>query len=206
VSSVGAQGLSAAVSALPAAVSAPPVPELLAYGRVVEALSRRQTVVPLRYGCFLDGKPALRHVLAERQDQYRALLKDLEGRVEMGIRILLPAARVATGQEPQPRNGCGYLAWRRDLYGLRETATRQHQDLLERYVQAFAGLHGRHRTETAARAGVVVLSLYSLIPASQVRRFRAAFQALTAPEGPKALISGPWPPYNFVTPEAGEQR
>ena len=90
VSFVAGQGLCAAVSELDAEEGAPPVSELLVYSRVVEDLHRLQAVVPMRYGCFLNGIEAIRNALKERQRQYETLLAQLEGHVEMGIRILFP--------------------------------------------------------------------------------------------------------------------
>jgi hypothetical protein len=83
-------GLCAAVSELDFAVQAPPVAELLAYASVIEFLHRRQAVIPMRYGCFLNGIPAILEVLKAAQRRYVVLLAELDGQVEMSIRILLP--------------------------------------------------------------------------------------------------------------------
>ncbi len=201
VSLITAHGLVAAISELDSMENAPPVAELLVYGRVIEELFRMQAVVPMRYGCFLDGLPAIHRVLAEKQRLYEELLKELEGHVEMGIRILLPEQGVKLQPEAQPTDGCGYLAMRKAHYQVRDQNSLQHQALMDRYVQAFYGLQCKHRTETATRDGAVILSLYYLIPKSQVSRFRETFQRVVEQEGSKTLISGPWPPYNFACPE-----
>jgi hypothetical protein len=44
-----------------------------------------------------------------------------------------------------------------------------------------------------------LLSLYFLVPGSAVESFRQAFRHLSATEPARLLLSGPWPPYNFVT-------
>ena len=198
VSFVIAQGLGAAVSELAPVGNAPPVSDLLVYGRVVEDLFRMQAVVPMRYGCFLEGLPAIQHILEERNRQYDALLKELEGRVEMGIRILLPEPVAKPRQEAQPVNGCGYLALRKAHYRMQDDNSRHHQALLDRYIQSFSGLSAKHRTEMATEGGSVLLSLYFLIPKSQVNRFRETFQQVVENGESKTLISGPWPPYNFA--------
>ena len=204
---VTARGLAAAVSEAASLENAPPVAELLAYGRVVEELFSKQAVVPLRYGCFLEGLPAVQRILEEGERPYAELLNGLDGCVEMGVRLLFPEGAVTPTptpflQETKPVDGGGYLAQRRAHYRLRDEDTRQHQALLDRYVQAFAGLHCKHRAETATRDGSVVLSLSFLIPKIQVDRFRETFRQVAGPEGVKSLLSGPWPPYNFATPEA----
>ncbi len=198
VSFVTGDGLCAAVSEKSAEDGAPPIAELLVYSRVVEALHRRQAVVPLRYGCFLNGIPLIRAALKERQRQYHALLEKLEGQVEMGIRILLSEEVGESRQEKQPATGQDYLTLRKAHYRMRDETSGHHQMILERTIQAFSGLYGRQRTETAAKNGSVILSLYFLMPENKVSLFRETFRRVAEVEEAKALISGPWPPYNFV--------
>jgi hypothetical protein len=204
LSVVCAAGLAAAVAELPSAAAAPPVAELLAYSRAVAELHRRQAVIPMRYGCFLEDESAIQRLLVEKRGDYTALLGELEGRVEMGVRILLTES-VATAAAPPPaatpRDGSQYLATRREFYRVREASSLQYQALLDRCSAAFAGLYTQHRTETGRRDGLVVLSLYFLVPQEHTDGFRETFRRQVEQAGPKALLSGPWPPYNFATPE-----
>lgn len=200
VSFVESGGLCAAVSQTPSQDGAPPVSDLLAYERVVEALHRSTTVIPMRYGCFLAGTPELQRLLLAKASQYETLLKELEGHVEMGIRILLSERAAEPPSGRQPVTGRDYLAVRRARYGLSEEASRQHKVLLDRYNQAFSGLYSTCRMETNERGGRAVLSLYYLIPENAVGSFREAFARAVATEEAKTLVSGPWPPYSFATP------
>jgi len=216
---VEAHGLCAAASELDLEEGAPPVAELLAYAQVVEALHRRRAVVPMRYGCFLNDIPAIRGVLKERRRQYETLLAELAGHVEMGIRILLSekgshhrqgemnngetlSTTVTTTQpkEEHAINGRAYLALRKVHYRMQEEASQDRQSLIDRYIHAFSGLCARHRIETEAKKDAVILSLYFLTPASAVNRFRETFGDIAAKGNDEAMLSGPWPPYNFVTP------
>jgi hypothetical protein len=56
---------------------------------LIFCIVKEPAVVPMRYGCFLNGMKAIRNALKERRRQYETLLVQLEGHVEMGIRILL---------------------------------------------------------------------------------------------------------------------
>lgn len=204
VSFVAAHGLCAAVSEMSSLEGAPPVSELLAYGKVVEDLHRLHAVVPMRFGCVLDGVPDVRRLLKERKRRYESLLGELKGRVEMGIRILLPEREGTPRREERPLNGRGYLARRKAHYRTTDETSRDHKMLLSRYIDAFAGLYGRCRTAVEATGGTVVLSLYFLVPESKVDRFRESFRRMADGGSPRTLISGPWPPYNFVTPDLAE--
>ena len=233
VSFIEAHGLCAVVSEVDFEEGAPPVAELLAYAHVVESLHRRQAVVPMRYGCFLNGIPAIRNVLKVRQHQYETLLAELDGHVEMGIRILLPEKRrprrhgetslcsdalSVTGSEkenPAPEttplpneksasNGRTYLALRKVHYQMQEETSQDRQMLTDLYLQAFSELYIRHRTETDLKNGAVILSLYFLTPKNAVNRFRETFGNMMAKGNDEAMLSGPWPPYNFVTTILGK--
>ncbi|MBU1185024.1 MAG: GvpL/GvpF family gas vesicle protein [Proteobacteria bacterium] len=219
VSFVAGHGLCAAVSEMAAAEGAPPVSELLVYSRVVEEIHRIQAVVPMRYGCFLNGIKAIRNALKERQRQYETLLAQLEGHVEMGIRILLPekewrprqeetrrdplstAGTTAQPKDEQSIDGRAYLALRKVHYQMQDETFEDRRALIDRYIQAFSGLYARHRTETDTKNGAVILSLYFLTPESKVNRFRETFGRVAENGDAKAMLSGPWPPYNFVTPD-----
>jgi hypothetical protein len=201
LSFVEVPGLAAAASELALVESAPPVAELLAYGRVVQELHRRQAVIPMRYGAFVEGLSALQRLLTERTPRYAALLRELEGQVEMGIRVLVPDGGVTLPPGAPPVDGGQYLAGRKAYYRMRDENARQHQALLDHYVRAFAGLYGKQRTETAARDGQTVLSLYFLIPRGLIGPFKDVFRRVVETAGARALLSGPWPPYNFVTPD-----
>lgn len=198
VSFVKSDGLWAAVSDTPSQDGPPPVSDLLVYGRVVEALHHRVAVIPMRYGCFLAGIPELQRLLQEKEREYEILLKELEGHVEMGIRILLPQRAERPPKRGQPVTGCDYLAVRRAQYRMSEEVSGRHKSLVDRYDHAFGGLYSKSRTEADERGGRIVLSLYYLIPESTVGLFREAFARTATAEGAKALVSGPWPPYNFA--------
>ena len=209
VSFVAGHGLCAAVSELDVEESAPPVSELLVYSKVVEDLHRLQAVVPMRYGCFLNGIKAIRDALKERHRQYETLLVQLEGHVEMGIRILLPqkewrdalsiAGTAAQPEDEKPVDGRAYLALRKVHYQMHDETLQGCQALIDRYIRAFSGLYAKHRIETDTKNATVILSLYFLTPESKVNRFRETFGRVAENGDARALLSGPWPPYNFVT-------
>jgi hypothetical protein len=206
---VEAHGLCAAVSELDVEEGTPPVAELLSYAQVVETLHRRQAVVPMRYGCFLNGIPAIRDVLTAGLRQYETLLAEIDGHVEMAIQIILPEKKcekissegITLPNEKSAISGRDYLALRKIHYHMQEEMSQDCQAFVDRYIRSFSGLYVRHRTERNMNNGAVILSLYFLTPENAVNRFRDIFGDMMAAVNDEALLSGPWPPYNFVTTE-----
>lgn len=209
VLTVGDHRLRAATSRIGTQDLVADIPRLLAYERVVEAFHRENTIIPLRYGCVFEDLSQLRRLLQGQGRQYQLVLNELEGCVEMGIRLLIPARSERLSGDPEfraspapetttGRPGGAYLAARRERYASLDRETQAQALIAEKMCQAFAGLYVRRRMESRDLEGERLLSLYFLVPRPSLNRFRQTFQQLCAPPGGKFLLSGPWPPYNFV--------
>ncbi len=209
--------LSAAVSMIARADLAPDVPRIQAYERVVLSFHRQDTVIPMRYGCVLEQETQVIQLLEEHGPQYEAILQELEGCVEMGLRVLLPAASLATvspgglegSREDVERHpldpavtpecpGLAYLTARKAHYVHQDRWTQEYRQAADRCLAQFAGLFVKCKTE-APSPRLPLLSLYFLVPRNAVESFRQAFRHLIETESARLLLSGPWPPYNFVT-------
>jgi len=195
----------------------PDIPRVRDYERVVLSYHHRGAVVPMRYGCVVEQESQAIQLLEEHGPRYEALLKELDGCVEMGLRVLLPsgpwAAVIPGGPEarrevdgpcpPDPaaaadRLGLTYLTARKAHYASQDRWTKEYRQAAQRCRDQFAGLYVKYTTE-APSPRLPLHSLYFLVPRPAVESFRQAFLHLTASEPARLLLSGPWPPYNFVT-------
>jgi len=124
-------------------------------------------------------------------------------------------------------SGLRYLNDRRARYREEERLALEEEEdqTVERCRTAFAGLYADFRTELsrirgsgafegdqgASRSrddgepGVRMASLVFLVKRDREEAFREAFRDLSREEGMKVLLSGPWPPYNFVAGEVIEK-
>jgi hypothetical protein len=166
----------------------------------------------MRYGCVFEEESQVIHLLDEHGSQYEALLQELEGCVEMGLRVLLPSGpgagltpggREDTGPPPPPggarrRPGLAYLTARQAHYAHQDRWTREYRQTADRCLEQFTGLFVKAKMEGPSPR-LPLLSLFFLAPARAVGSFRQAFRDLAATEPARLLLSGPWPPYNFVT-------
>jgi len=136
--------------------------------------------------------------------------------VEMGLRVLLPsgpgAAPTAGGPErrenagPPPSNtagalnrpGLAYLLARKAHFAHQDRWTKEYRQAADRCLAQFTGLYVKAKTEGPSPR-LPLLSLYFLVPHRVVESFRQTFRYLAATESARLLLSGPWPPYNFVT-------
>lgn len=214
----------------PAGSPAADVSSILDFEKVVAAFHRTRTVLPFRFGCVLDGEARAREALRERRAEYQALLLRLGGCVEMGIRLLLPLkGKEPSGGEAAPvpaartSPGVNYLRARKALYTEEDRFASGEGDdpTVGRCRAAFAGVYEDSRSElppipgpgafkgdraapggkNGAETAVRMASLVFLVKRDREEAFREAFRVLSREGGMKILLSGPWPPYNFVDGE-----
>lgn len=206
------RSLRAAISRINQGDLAPDLPRVQTYERVVLSCHRQGTVIPMRYGCAVEEDSQVTQHLDEHGPHYEALLSELEGCVEMGLRVLLPSGpwaavtpggpescRELAGPSAMPeRLGLAYLTARKAHYANQDRWTNEYRQAEKRCRAHFEGLFVKCKTE-APSTRLPLLSLYFLVPGSAVESFRQAFRDLSATEPARLLLSGPWPPYNFVT-------
>ena len=201
-------GLSAGLSELAESDLVPDISQILAYEAVVEDLYRDRTVIPVRYGCRLEGASDARSLLERHRDEYGVLLDELEGLGEMGIQILLDNSGVGTERDAWPvppksfplpcNSGAAYLAAKRERYLGLDRAGLHERLLVEELWYSLAGLYVRRKVEFPDSNRSRLLSLYFLVPRAAVESFCRAARHFHPKESVKLLLSGPWPPYNFV--------
>lgn len=210
------RGLSAAISAIGPTELAPDLAKVQAYERVVNSYHGQGTIIPMRYGSVLEQESQVIKFLAEHDLQYQLLLEELEGCVEMGLRLLLPTAilkALSAGDPPacgevaeiqtRPtsgapnRQGLTYLTARKAHYAHQDRWTTEYRQAAERCLSQFHGLFVKSKT-VAPTPALPLLSLYFLVRRTGVDSFRQTFRQLSEMESARLLLSGPWPPYNFV--------
>ncbi len=247
---VSSNGLVAAVSRITRENLKSDIPLIMAYKKVIDSFHRERTVIPMRYGCMMEEKKQVAQLLEKNRIQYEALLKKLDGCVEMGIRVLMVDCRLKIEdlrnselENSDPKSpiqnlkskmlGRAYIAARKAYYEQEDKLGKETDAIIEQYRTAFSGLYVNFKAEYASTdnhqadfAGLLrrsgyegrkvaqaataessipnhLLSLYLLVPRQSVKRFRRVFRCIFSGQVDNALLSGPWPPYNFVTDCSG---
>jgi hypothetical protein len=215
VALVSNNGLTAAISGITQPNLLPDVSRILTYKRVVEFFHRDRTVIPMRYGCTFNGKQQVCRLLEEHGGQYGRLLGTIKGCVEMGIRILIADGGLEIAElkknerqflfngdksrQGGPKSktpGRAYLSARKIHYDREDQVDKEFETVLSHFHRVFSGLYIRFKSEFQNH----LLSLYFLVPREAVKHFRQVFLDISQDAAAKLLLSGPWPPYNFVMP------
>jgi hypothetical protein len=166
----------------------------LDYGAVIERICSNVTVIPMRYGSMMPDEVSIKHHLSIAAAVYKQLLDKMEGCLEMGVRILMPEETARTQGDVLISSGHAYLA------GLKLKYQPEDKVLME-IASLDRTLRGLYRTSVHeichwhGRPGCLV-SYLVLKP--QLPLFSAELMAYVEND-PRFSVSGPWPPWNFVS-------
>lgn len=171
---------------------------------IVEALRNHYPALPVRFGTVFRNAESITSAIAE---QYELLVADLDrvgDKVELSVTALwaVPACgdeRIShTDDAPSQHAGARYLRARAfDLR--RDEAQKERAGAAARKLDdALRTFTLECRTSLLPTPRIAVRTAYLLHPA-KVGAFRAAFDALRGVHDDlRLLLTGPWPPYNFV--------
>lgn len=185
--------------------------------QVLDAVIEQCTPLPMRLCTLYSDEDGLRRMLDRRQHDLSAALSELRGKLEWGVQIFAAPERAAAKASPPSGNASGTsylqqkLAARRAAQqadaGLDAICERLHGELCA--VALACRLGAPQRAEVSRRQMPMIMNGFYLVPNQQRERFCRRAGELhdeVAEQGLALQLTGPWPPYNFVTAVVGEER
>ena len=88
-------GLAAAVMSWPEEEPSVDTVRLVAYEEAIARIHATRTVIPLRFGCVVEGESEVHRLMREHRAEYQQLLAQWEGLTEMGLRLWCGSRRGA---------------------------------------------------------------------------------------------------------------
>jgi hypothetical protein len=199
-------------SELPAASNT----RLQSYADVVARIHMNEVLIPMRFGCVLTSDDSVRELLVRYRERLLSQLEHVGDCAEFGIRLLLPEASAASTSGDDPAFDRGENGGRQSASGasagpglahLTSIRLRLDRELLvtaearvaRTAIEALvSGLFREVRDELGQIAGRHLMSLYFLVPREQGDAFVESLRQDASSVVGAGLMSGPWPPYNFV--------
>jgi hypothetical protein len=194
--------LGAIASRLSSADADPDVMRLLVYSKIVESFNHERAVIPMRYGCRFKTIDDIVDFLKREQNTFGALLSEIDGRVEMSasVNFDLPRENSVTHPDKSPStaksSAMKYLAGRQQHYSLVDEAGAQREEVRKSLCAMVEGKFVRAINEKLHHEQKSELTVHFLVPRDGIAEFT---RALRAKGRPSITVSGPWPPYNFVS-------
>ena len=188
-----------------------------AHERVLDALCRQTTVIPMRLCTVYKTEGGVREMLRRESAALLEKLQNMEGKVEWGVKVFFhrrSASRRASGEEPsrESASGAEYMHHRR-----RERDRGRQLD--EQIEAAVAEIHERldslseestlnppQRPEVSAHPGEMVLNGAYLVQRENESAFHeeaTELQSRFEGIGIELAVTGPWPAYNFLPSAIG---
>jgi hypothetical protein len=190
----------------------------LAHERVVEHFALQgaapATVLPMKLFTLFHGDERAAAQIRERREEIERVLDRIAGRVEWGVRIhfredearrqALAAVQAAPDPStPRPASGTSFLQRKkaekesaRDLAGRARIEVESAYDELARHA-----VEARRREPAPGEAGArLLLDAAFLVPSEDGEAFEAEIRRQADRLGPscEVILTGPWPPYNFL--------
>ncbi len=203
------QGIGAVISTRDGEPPPASADALWCHEAVIEALMEDRTVLPVRYGTMLPSARAVADMLCRGHTRFTDDIARVQGQVEIGVRFV-PFAVGAEDMSAAPKgpiapSGTAYL----------RTKVAEAQDRERRCAAAMETARAMHailkRLATASRFDAATadrdwIAASFLMPRDATETFRQAVGRLAKAHPKLALLcTGPWPPYSFVSAQAGER-
>ena len=197
-----------------------------AHENILETVSAARALIPMRFCNIYNSEGRVREMLAQYYDDFVTNLARLEGKREWGIKIYCDESRLADGIErisdrvkelkaemATKSSGAAYIL-RKKLDAAtseeierasNECAQRSHDRLSSHAAQStLTALRDRQLT---GRRDEMILNGAYLVVEGQLAVFRGELERLQGDYGDLGFsfeMTGPWPPYNFVTIGSGD--
>ena len=175
----------------------------VAHDAVIEFFFRRVQVIPLKlFTLFSSDEKVVAHVRRELPALKR-MFAALRGFEEWGVRII--AGEVAAESARTLQSGRDYLQIKKRLHADTVAPPRATTRAIDGALRSMARLASRMRKETLPAVGrgrpyaAGASFLVSARRRESWKKHVAALAASLAGDGHRLEMSGPWPPYHFVS-------
>jgi hypothetical protein len=188
-----------------------------AHHGVADALAAKHTVVPLRPFTLFSTEARARATFAALTAEVGAALDRVSGKAEWVLRIGQPEPARVPARSPgssgpttrTPTSGTSFLAQKAAAKrSAGELAARVRHDA----AAVFAAL-ARLAAESSERPAVpgtgLLLDAAFLVPSRQIASFKRVLETEAKGllrDGCRVSLTGPWPPYSFVSLDSGPNR
>jgi len=195
--------------------------KVLAHQRVLEAMLTSHTLVPMRFCTIYTSEDRVQEMLAQHYDDFVEALARLEGKQEWGVKVYCDGETLAQRVEEvsdrikelktemeQKSSGMAYFLKKKMDEMIAEEMERISDEYAQRSHDRLSGhaeeavINPLQSKELTGRKEAMVLNGAYLVAEEQLAALRAELERLEeeySDLGFSYEMTGPWPPYNFVS-------
>ncbi|MBI2470007.1 MAG: GvpL/GvpF family gas vesicle protein [Planctomycetes bacterium] len=185
---------------------------LSAHNNVIKEVMKTSTILPVSFGVVADNETGIKKILKLNHDSFINQLKKLEGKVEMGLKIVWDVENIFEYMVRKHRT----LELFRDNVFLKPTGATQEEKLelgrmfetvlnedREKHLATVQGILKNYCCEIKAnkpKDEITIMKLACLVEKAKMKQFeKGVFEAAKEFDDNFAFdFNGPWAPHNFV--------
>ncbi|MEA1964197.1 MAG: GvpL/GvpF family gas vesicle protein [Candidatus Aerophobetes bacterium] len=212
VSTIGYKGLSAVISNFPMGKYEVSKENLIVHEKVIEEVMKDYTVLPMRFCTVASSAEEVRGLLRKRYTELKGLLKDLDGRIELGVKgfykemkkifqeIVQENREIKTLRDKIGKSSSGVYKKKIRLGELvAETLKKKKKEEAEKIIAPLKKISYDFCNNETAGDEMLINSAF-LIDKAREKEFDNQMRELDNKYGERIRFKyvGPTPPYNFV--------
>ncbi|MBA1335598.1 MAG: hypothetical protein HPY66_1223 [Firmicutes bacterium] len=176
---------------------------LIQHESVLERLMENYDVLPFSFSTILLSQDSIRKLCEKYDEKILANFRNISGKVEMGIKIICHKDTGGESKENSPGKSSGYDYMLKKLSGFKDRKkmierAKQTISIIEEKISGFYTLEKKKYSQSSS----VVLNAAYLIKKEDVEAFKSSINDIEFQDDFQddfeLVLSGPWPPYNFV--------
>jgi hypothetical protein len=184
------------------------------FAGVIEKLSQRFTLLPMRYGSFMESTAAISLMLERNYQEIVQNLHKVEGKYEFGLKVFCDSEKLKArilletqaGTESLPNTSTEVKNSVFRDYVNAKLKVHRREELMISYVDSvIAGintqltlLQSEHKFKKMASASILIDSIFLLDKGKKGELIDAIKILQSQYIGLDFVLTGPWPPYSFV--------
>jgi len=184
----------------------------MAYAGVVEALSLHFTLLPVRFGSLIATTDAITKIMERNYNEIQSNLRKVENKVEFGLKIFCDSekikgelrAKTEAEQPSEPLQHTEHSIYRDYLN--KKLKEHRFEELLLAHVDMIiqditthlAQLNPLHKFKKMMTETNIIDAFFLLEKNKNDGLINAVKELQNRYDGLHFMLTGPWPPYNFV--------
>ena len=182
------------------------------YAKVIEILAQQFTVLPVQYGSIMESTEVIQNMLERNYSKFHENLEKVENKVEFGLKVFCDSKKIkkelATKLAPdlitkptQDQNTSIYKE-----YLNKKLKEHQFEKLLLEYVDTIiqditarlSKMNPIHKFKKMESESKIIDAVFLIKKSKQEDLITTIKDLQSKHTGLHLMLTGPWPPYNFV--------
>jgi hypothetical protein len=182
------------------------------YAKVIENLSQQFTLLPVRYGSIMESVELIHNMLERNYLEFQQNLQKVENKVEFGLKVFCDSkklkeelkAKTEVELITEPAQGNKNSIYRNYLN--KKLKEHQFEELLLEHVDTIiqdvtthlTQLNPIHKFKKMESESNIIDAVFLLEKNKKENLINAVKDMQNKYTGLRLMLTGPWPPYNFV--------